>query len=787
MKFVGSALLALLFVSVPYVQTFSLNSVSVRLPSVLQPSHTPYSRHVSPKFAQFSLTPSLRSSPNAANGCVSLRASSNEGVSRLVDLPGRRYIFVGGKGGVGKTSTSSAIALKFADEGLRTLVISTDPAHSLGDALMTDLSGGKVTAVSEQGGNLYALEVDLEEAVEEFKRVVQGLKGNEDADSLAGKLGLSEMTDIFDVAPPGADELVALSKVMSLVEEGEAKTALGESIQFDRIVIDTAPTGHTIRLLEYPRFISDLITKSLSLRSKIDLPFDMVNQAGSFIASQLGIKMPSKDSIKQGGAKANEVAIKFRDRMELFDSLLHDPDRSEFVIVCIATGLSSAESGRLATKLLDSNVALRHIVVNQLLRSETESEAYLHRITKDQDRTLKYLQSSPQVSPLHMTKVPLFDTEIVGVYGLRALGAAAFGPDHIANGQYGKLFDTDTAKDVQFVFVGGKGGVGKTSTSSALGVKLADDGVKTLLISTDPAHSLGDCLSMKLSGSPAMVEGTDGNLFAMEVDTEKALEEFKEKLRGVSSMKSKLGELASKIGLDEFADLLENPPPGIDEVVALGNVLDIAKKGDFQRIVVDTAPTGHTLRLLSFPDFLDSFLQKVITIKKKLDGAINAAKTLFGIANFASGEAGKDDIEDAVAALERTRAKAVELKQLLRDTERTQFVVVSIATALAAAESERLVKGLKKRGVACENIIINRLLTDAQATDKFLQRVVKAQDASLKDINRISTEVPLNAKGDPPPVRVQEVPFFDTELRNVYALRVLSNVLFKPQTRKDGH
>jgi len=675
------------------------------------------------------------------------------------------------------------MAVKFADEGLRTLVLSTDPAHSLGDALMTDLSGGKVTPVAEQGGNLYALEVDLQEAVAEFKAVVQGLKGSEDSNSLAAKLGLSEMTDIFDVAPPGADELVALSKVMSLVEEGAAKTALGETINFDRIVIDTAPTGHTIRLLEYPRFISDLITKGLSLRSKIDMPFDMVNQAGAFFASQLGINMPSKDDIKKGGKKVNEQATKFRDRMELFDSILHDQDKAEFVIVCIATGLSSAESGRLAEKLIAGGISLRHIVVNQLLRSASETEAYLKRITKEQQRTLKgLLQDSPIIAPLHMTKVPLFDTEIVGVYGLRALSSTAFAPQNTDEGQYGKLFDPECKS--QFVFVGGKGGVGKTSTSSALGVKLADEGIRTLVISTDPAHSLGDCLGMQLKGEPTVVDGTDGNLFAMEVDTEKALESFKEKLRGVSRMNSKLGELAAKIGLDEFADLLENPPPGIDEVVALGNVLTLVKDSGFERVIVDTAPTGHTLRLLSFPDFLDSFLQKVISIKRKLDGAINAAKTLFGLKSFASGEEGRDDIEDAAAALQRQRDKAIELRELLTDEATTQFIVVTIATALAASESERLVQGLQERGVAVDNIVVNRLLSES-ANDKFLERVYKAQDKSLTVINQLSTDVPLQAPGNVPPVRVQEVPFFDTELRSVYALRVLSSVLFNPPAPSD--
>ncbi|KAJ1487130.1 anion-transporting ATPase-domain-containing protein, partial [Baffinella frigidus] len=221
----------------------------------------------------------------------------------------------------------------------------------------------------------------------------------------------------------------------------------------------------------------------------------------------------------------------------------------------------------------------------------------------------------------------LFDTEVTSVYGLRALGGVAFKENLQA--QYGGLFEKGSKS--QFVFVGGKGGVGKTSTSSALGVQLAgfvggkggvsksaqvaalgmqlaDAGLKTLIISTDPAHSLGDCLAVKLAGEPVEIEGTQGNLWAMEVDTEEALEKFKSKLRSVSQMGGRLGDLGSKIGLDEFADILENPPPGTDEVVALGDVMDVMREGTFDRVIVDTAPTGHTLRLLSFPDFLDDWM-----------------------------------------------------------------------------------------------------------------------------------------------------------------------------------
>eukprot|EP00802_Teleaulax_amphioxeia_P005222 Tamp_05226.p1 GENE.Tamp_05226~~Tamp_05226.p1 ORF type:complete len:736 (-),score=113.26 Tamp_05226:825-2843(-) len=551
-------------------------------------------------------------------------SAEDESLQRLVDLPGRRYILVGGKGGVGKTSTSAALAVKLADEGLKTLIISTDPAHSLGDALLTDLSSGRVTPISEQGdGSLYALEVDLVQAVAEFKRVIQGLKGS-DADSISAKLGLGELTDLFDVAPPGADELVALSKIISLVEEGQAKTALGDTISFDRVVIDTAPTGHTLRLLEYPGFLAALLTKALSLRGKIDVPFDMVGQAGAFFAQQLGIgKMPSQSDVEAGGQKVSEEATKFRDRMEKMDELLHDPGRSEFVVVCIPTRLSAA------------GVAMRHLVVNQIVKSTDDTAAFLNRRRTEQKKVLEKLKSS--LSQLRCTEVPLFDTEVVGYYGLRALGNVAFKQEVKDDGRYGNLFDP-SSPGPQFVFVGGKGGVGKTSTSSSLAVRLADDNIKTLVISTDPAHSLGDCLDVKLSGKPTPIEGSNGNLYAMEVDTEAALERFKDKLRKLTSFNSRFGSLSEKLGLDEFADLLQSPPPGVDEVVALTEVMKVVKEGNFDRVIIDTAPTGHTLRLLSFPEFLDNFLKKVLSIKTKLDGVINAAKSLFGLKNFVSGD-----------------------------------------------------------------------------------------------------------------------------------------------------
>lgn len=175
-------------------------------------------------------------------------------------------------------------------------------------------------------------------------------------------------------------------------------------------------------------------------------------------------------------------------------------------------------------------------------------------------------------------------------------------------------------------------GVGKTTASAALAVKLASNyetDLKVLVVSTDPAHSLGDALDedlRKAKGKPIPMTDplTGGRLYACEVDASAALEEFRQNLQAfdVERLADALGvspELLDGFGLSEFSGLLNNPPPGLDELVALSNVLDSnSVAADFDVVVVDTAPTGHTLRLLALPQFLDGLLGKLIKLRMKL-------------------------------------------------------------------------------------------------------------------------------------------------------------------------
>jgi arsenite-transporting ATPase len=335
--------------------------------------------------------------------------------------------------------------------------------------------------------------------------------------------------------------------------------------------------------------------------------------------------------------------------------------------------------------------------------------------------------------------------------------------------------------------------VGKTSSSAALAVKLADEGFTTAVVSTDPAHSLGDALDMDLSsGKVTEVQGLmgGGQLFALEVDTKDAIEEFKEVLRGLGGKKKKKnGErkkgsgLMAQLELDEFADVLESAPPGTDELVALARVLKLLKEGTpdtgkkFDRIIIDTAPTGHTLRLLSFPEFLEGFLERVMAIRERLKGA----STLFNM--FGGGGGGGDDDDDdeeeEVGGVEEPKRdkirefqlKMIELDDLLHDPARAEFVAVTIPTEMAVAETERLADALKEQDVALRRLVVNQLLND-HATQGYWDRLRAGQQVALADVGKAA------AVAD---VQVTEVPFVDTEIRTVYGLRVLGDMLTKPK------
>jgi len=312
-------------------------------------------------------------------------------------------------------------------------------------------------------------------------------------------------------------------------------------------------------------------------------------------------------------------------------------------------------------------------------------------------------------------------------------------------------------RERKYFMVGGKGGVGKTSLSSSLAVKFATNGHKTLVVSTDPAHSLSDSLAQNVrGGKPVEVSDTDGMLYASEIDPESAKAEFTAFAKQ-SDMSGGAKQFLGSVGLGGFADsiadlklgeLLDTPPPGLDEAIAIAKVIQFTKDekfSKFTRIVFDTAPTGHTLRLLSLPDFLDASIGKIVRLRQKLTSAGDAVKGIFGV--------GEDKQDDAVAKMELLKAQVQEVRQLFRNKQTTEFIIVTIPTVLGVSESGRLLASLREEDVPCSRLVVNQLLKvnvddfkAAAAEARDAQDAITAAMASSPNAEQFQTYAAANAR-----------------------------------------
>ena len=315
-----------------------------------------------------------------------------------------------------------------------------------------------------------------------------------------------------------------------------------------------------------------------------------------------------------------------------------------------------------------------------------------------------------------------------------------------ANGGSSVFEEMSSIRTRKYYLVGGKGGVGKTSLSASLAVKFATSGQHpTLIVSTDPAHSLSDSLAQDVSsGVPVAVEGTDGMLWAMEIDTSQAKSEFSEFSKSADFTKG-ASDFMGSVGLSGISDslqdlklgeLLDTPPPGLDEAIAIAKVVQFTedeKYAKFTRIVFDTAPTGHTLRLLSLPEFLDKSIGKIVRLRQKLTSAGDMVKGLFGQEN--------QNQDAAVEKLENLKKRLQEVKDLFRNKETTEFVIATIPTVLGMSESGRLLKSLRDETVPCTKIVINQILNvdvadfqdAADACNAAAEKLKTSTDETSKD------------------------------------------------------
>lgn len=303
------------------------------------------------------------------------------------------------------------------------------------------------------------------------------------------------------------------------------------------------------------------------------------------------------------------------------------------------------------------------------------------------------------------------------------------------------LLDQDTLK---WVFVGGKGGVGKTTCSSILSVLLASVRQSVLVISTDPAHNLSDAFQQRFTKFPTLVRGFT-NLYAMEIDPKVENDDL------------------SNEGMEGFLSELTNSIPGVDEAMSFAEMLKLVQTMDYSVVVFDTAPTGHTLRLLQFPATLEKGLEKMMELKNRFGGLLNQASRLFGLGDELNEGAMLGRIEGMKDVIEQVNKQ-------FKDPDLTTFVCVCIPEFLSLYETERLVQELAKFEIDSHNIIINQVIFDEEPVEsKLLKARVKMQQKYIDQFHMLYDDF-----------NITKLPLLSEEVCGVQALQNFSQHFLTP-------
>ncbi|WP_299236960.1 ArsA family ATPase [Natronomonas sp.] len=329
----------------------------------------------------------------------------------------------------------------------------------------------------------------------------------------------------------------------------------------------------------------------------------------------------------------------------------------------------------------------------------------------------------------------------------------------------------------EYVLYGGKGGVGKTTCAAATAIASARGGISTLVVSTDPAHSLSDALGTDIPAEPTRIR-EDDPLFAVEIDPEAAGVDvggpfapsdgagtetaWDDADAGAGGM----GALFGGGGANPLAGAM----PGADEAAAMQLLLEHLDDPRFDRVVVDTAPTGHTLRLLELPEAMDSMLGRLLSFKERLSGMTEGLGGLIG-----------EGTEEGTAGLRELSARIERLRAALEDPDRTDFRVVMIPEEMSVTESERLVDRLESFGIPVRTVVVNRVSEDLTAAAGLDEEWFVAPDTEHCEFCRRRWEVQRNALERAQTLfrgrAVKRVPLFAEAVRGEAMLGVVASCL----------
>jgi arsenite-transporting ATPase len=588
-----------------------------------------------------------------------------------------RFLLVGGKGGVGKTTWAAAQALAAADAGRRVLLVSTDPAHSLGDALRRPL-GRAPRAVATRRGRLHAVELDADRALARW--LARHRRHLATIAERGTYLDEDDVARLLRLSFPGVDELMGLMEL----------ARLAGTRAHDDIVVDTAPTGHTLRLLAMP----DTLRRIAGV-------LDAMHAKHRFLAGSLGAGY-TPDAADALIARLDADGAALQD-------LLRDPRRAVVAWLTLPEPMALAETDDALRALAGAGLAVRELVVNRVITTRDPGCAACRARAAQERRALGVARRLAGERPVRV--VPLQRDEPRGLRGLRAVtrsarsapgSGRAGGPAPRARragsargrGVPGWL-EAAVPAGVRLLAFVGKGGVGKTTSAAATALLLAAHRhPRVLLLSTDPAHSLADVLDAPVGNEEVGIPGAPPGLRARELDAARELERRRARYR--AAVDRLFDALLRGSRLDVAYDrqvvqsLMDLAPPGLDEVFAVLSVTEALLERHpepYDLVVVDTAPTGHALRLLAMPRQALEWVHAVLAILLRY-------REVLGLGDFA-------------ADLLGTARSLRQLAAWLRDGERCRAVVVTRDGELPALESARLLARLRRLAVPVGAVVVN--------------------------------------------------------------------------------
>lgn len=577
-----------------------------------------------------------------------------------------QFIFFSGKGGVGKTSMACTHAVRYADEGKRTLIVTTDPASNLADVFEQEI-GHQVTPIAGVP-NLFAMEIDPDTATKEYidramdpiraafpPQIVQVMEEQMSGPCTAEVAAFDRFTDFLDVPSDNGTT-------------------------FDVVIFDTAPTGHTIRLLELPAEWSQSI------------------DAASAGSGQTCL----------GPAAAIQDA---KHKYERALSAMRQSDQTSFVFVLHPEAISIKETRRSIDELRKLEIQNFRLIVNGIIPSDGTQQNSLFAARAEMQA--RYLEQIEREFTFPKQRMTLLSGEIQGAAKLRQVGKIFFdgesasGSDEAArvplqNETFASSLDDVRARlspngHRRTVFFAGKGGVGKTVASCVTAVWLARQGHKTLLLTTDPAAHLGDVLDTPVGDEVTAVAGQP-NLWAVKIDPKAAAETYKTRILDDARQRGR-PESAIKVMEEELNS------PCTEEMAAFDKFIEYASQEGWEAVVFDTAPTGHTLRLLELP----------VDWSKQIDVKV-----------FAS--------VDATAADDVAKQRFGKVIEMMSNPEQSTFAFVMYPEATPILEAWRAAQELGTVGVHAGLVVANMVIPSEQATTPFVQSRRTMQEKYLREI-----------------------------------------------------